>query len=73
MKTDKFEFSQNFVIFWNKFERSNFFLEFMIENRDKPWDDRRVYHMLNAPNPDSGEWHMIADVIDKYGSILMEV
>ena len=67
MKVEKFEFSQNQVIFWNKLERSNYFLEKMIEYRDRPWDDRYVYHLLDNPVGDDGDWHMLADVIDKYG------
>ncbi|OGL46096.1 MAG: hypothetical protein A2161_09535 [Candidatus Schekmanbacteria bacterium RBG_13_48_7] len=69
MKAEKFEFSQNYIIFWNKLEKSNYFLENMIEYRDKPWDDRRVYHLINIPVPDGGEWHMAADIIDKYGIV----
>ncbi len=68
-KLENFEFSQNQVIFWNKLEKSNYFLENIIELRDKPWDDRKVYHLLDNPVPDGGEWHMLADIIDKYGLI----
>ena len=41
----------------------------MILYRDEPWDDRRVYMLLDNPSPDGGDWHMIADIIDKYGLV----
>lgn len=69
MKVESFEFSQNYHIFWNKIERSNYFLEKMIELADRPWDDRQVYFLLDNPAPDGGDWHMTADIIDKYGLI----
>jgi bleomycin hydrolase len=69
MNVENFEFSENHVIFWNKLERSNYFLEYMIQYRDRDWDDRRVYFLLDNPAPDGGDWHMIADIIDKYGLI----
>ncbi len=62
-----FEFSENFVIFWDKFEKSNFFLENIIKYRDVPVDDRRLMFLLNNPAPDGGEWHMLVNVIKKYG------
>lgn len=67
MKVESFEFSENQVIFWNKLERSNYFLEKVIELRDKPWDDRRLLSLLENPVPDGGDCHMLADIIDRYG------
>ena len=37
-----FEFSQNYVMFWDKLERDNYFLEAMIETADRALDDRTV-------------------------------
>lgn len=67
MNVAAFEFSQNFAVFWDKLEKSNYFLENIIRHAGKPWDDRRVYHLMNAPNPDGGEWHMLANIIRRYG------
>ncbi|MFC1854187.1 C1 family peptidase [candidate division CSSED10-310 bacterium] len=69
----KFEFSENYLMFFDKLEKSNFFLENMIALRDKNRDDRLVAFLLNEPNPDGGEWHMTANLIEKYGLIPKEV
>src|SRR5215475_4296570 len=41
-----FEFSQNYVLFWDKFERANFFLEAIIDTAGRDADDRTVAHLL---------------------------
>jgi len=38
----EFEFSQNYVMFWDKLERANYFLEAIIETADRDLDDRTV-------------------------------
>src|SRR6476659_6207932 len=53
-----FEFSQNYVLFWDKFERANFFLEAIIDTADRDADDRTVAHLLSDPIGDGGEWNM---------------
>ena len=37
----EFEFSQNYVMFWDKLERANFLLEAIIETADRPWTTGR--------------------------------
>ena len=70
---DSFEFSQSYLMFWDKVERSNFFLETMIEFADRPVDDRAVAWMLGQPIPDAGQWDMLAPLIRKYGVVPKEV
>lgn len=67
------EFSENYLIFWDKFEKANFFLENIIRLRDRPIDDREMHHILSNPNPDGGEWHLIANLIRKYGLVPKQV
>jgi len=67
MKT--FEFSENYCMFYDKLEKSNTFLETMIALRDKPLDDREVHHVLANPASDGGEWHMLVNLITKYGLV----
>jgi bleomycin hydrolase len=69
MKLKNFEFSQNYTLFWDKFERSNYFLEEVISTRDRPVDDRLVAFMLNAPLSDGGQWNMAVNVIQKHGLV----
>ena len=63
----KFEFSQNYFIFCDKLEKSNYFLENIIKTADKPLDGRLVMHLLTDPIQDGGQWHMFVNLIEKYG------
>ena len=63
----KFEFSQNYFMFCDKLEKSNYFLENIIKTADEPWDGRLVMHLLTDPIQDGGQWHMFTNLINKYG------
>jgi len=39
----------------------------MVTLRDKPVEDREVDFFLREPCPDGGEWHMVGNLIRKYG------
>jgi bleomycin hydrolase len=64
-----FEFSQNYLLFWDKFERSNFFLEAIIETADRDVDDRTVAHLLSDPIGDGGQWNMFVALVRKHGLV----
>ena len=51
MGLKNFEFSQNYTLFWDKFERSNYFLESIIGTADRPVDDRTVSFLLGRELP----------------------
>ena len=42
MNIENFEFSQSYVFFWDKFERSNYLLEAIIDTAERPNGDRIV-------------------------------
>lgn len=63
----KFEFSQNYFMFCDKLEKSNYFLENIIKTVDEPRDGRLVMHLLTDPIQDGGQWHMFTNLIEKYG------
>jgi bleomycin hydrolase len=69
MNLKKFEFSQNFTLFWDKLERANYFLEQIIETGDRDVDDRLVAHLLSSPIDDGGQWNMFVSVVRKYGLV----
>ncbi len=48
LNVKKFEFSQNYTLFWDKFERSNWFLECIIDTASKELDDRYVAFLLTT-------------------------
>ena len=56
LNVDQFEFSQGYMMFWDKIERANFFLESVIDTADRPTGDRLVDWLMESParTPDSG-------------------
>jgi bleomycin hydrolase len=69
MGLKEFEFSQNFVMFWDKIERANYFLEAIIETAGRDLDDRTVAHLLESVADDGGQWNMFVAIIDKHGLV----
>ena len=64
-----FEFSQNYLMFWDKLERANFVLEAIIETADQPVDDRTVAWLLQRPIQDGGQWDMFTGLVKKHGVV----
>ena len=69
----EFEYSQNYVMFWDKLERCNFLLEAIIETADRPLDDRTVAFLLQSSINDGGQWDMFVSLIAKHGVVPKEV
>lgn len=69
MNLSEFEFSQNHTLFWHKLERSNYFLEAIIETADRPVDDRTVAWLLSDPVADGGQWNMFVNIVQKHGLV----
>jgi len=68
-KLKNFDFSENYLFFWDKLEKANFFLESIIETRQEDIYDRNVEWLLKHPCPDGGWWHFVVDLINKYGAV----
>ena len=69
MNLKDFEFSQNYTLFWDKFERSNYFLEEILATRERHVDDRLVAFLLGEPLSDGGQWNMAVNIIRKHGLV----
>ena len=69
MNVKEFEFSQNWAMFWDKFERANWFLQHIIDTADLDVDDRTVAFLLNDPIGDGGQWNMFVNVVNKHGLV----
>ncbi|MGN6565666.1 MAG: C1 family peptidase, partial [Thermomicrobiales bacterium] len=65
MGLKEFEFSQNYLFFWDKLERANYFLEAMIAMADRPLDDRTIGCLLDRPIDDGGQWNMFVNLVRK--------
>ena len=69
MNLKQFEFSQNYTLFWDKFERANWFLESIIETSGRDLDDRTVGFLLDNPVEDGGQWNMFVNIVRKHGLV----
>jgi bleomycin hydrolase len=68
-KIDNFEFSYNYLAFWDKMEKANTFLEFMIELADRDFLDRELSMLLKKPIQEGGWWDYTTGLIEKYGVV----
>ena len=68
-----FEFSQNYFMFFDKLEKSNYFLENIIQTLDESYDSRLMMHLLHSPVQDGGQWDMFVNLIEKYGVVPQSV
>ncbi len=70
---ENFEFSENYLFFWDQFEKANLFLEGVIATREKKIDDREVEWLFKNTISDGGVWNMVVDLVEKYGLVPKEV
>lgn len=66
---ETFELSQAYQMFWDKLEKSNYFLESILESLDEPLDGRLVTWLLDHPLQDGGQWDMFVNLVAKYGVV----
>ena len=69
MSLKNFEFSQNYLLFWDKLEKANYFLEAILETADRLADERTVHWLLGNLLSDGGQWNMFVNLIHKYGVV----
>ena len=67
--SNNFELSQSYLFFCDKLERSNYFIEKIIETKKQPLDSRLIMHLLHEPIQDGGQWDMVVNLIKKYGLV----
>lgn len=66
---ESFELSQAYLFFWDKLEKSNWFLEQIIDTANEDLDGRLVQHMLGDIVSDGGQWDMVYNLVEKYGLV----
>lgn len=72
---DNFEFSETYLFFWDKFERSNCFLQWVndIVYKDQVIDNNDNFFNYLIDNEkwmsDGGYWNNFANLVEKYGLI----
>ena len=67
------EFSQNYNSFYDLLEKSNLFLQAIIDTRDLPMEDRKVDWLLKNPIGDGGQFTGVSNLLMKYGVVPREV
>lgn len=68
-KLESFELSQAHTFFWDKYEKSNWFLEQVIATADQELTSRKVAFLLQTPQQDGGQWDMVVSLFEKYGVV----
>ena len=69
LNIDAFELSQNYLLFWDKLEKANYFLETVLATLDEPTDGRLIMFLMHDPLQDGGQWDMFVNLIGKYGVV----
>lgn len=73
LNLEQFELSQSYCAFWDKFERTNYFLESIIDTAELDTDDRTVTTILQNGVHDGGQWDMFVNIVNKYGVVPQSV
>lgn len=68
-KLDELEFSQVYLFFYDQLEKSNLFLQAVIDTRQSPLDDKTVQWLFQHPLSDGGTFTGVADLVTKYGLV----
>ncbi|KAF3905057.1 hypothetical protein AA313_de0206958 [Arthrobotrys entomopaga] len=68
-KLDKFELSQQYLFFWDKLEKANYFLEQIIETANEDVGSRIVAELMKVPVNDGGQWDMVVNLVERYGVV----
>ncbi len=69
LNLEKFELSQSYLMFWDKLEKANYFLESILATLNEPLNGRLVMFLLDHPLQDGGQWHMFVNLVKKYGVV----
>ena len=69
MKLEDFELSQTYLHFYDKLEKSNYFLESILDTLDEPTDGRLISWIVRDPIQDGGQWDMFVNLVEKYGVV----
>ena len=69
----EFFFSQNYSFFWDQLEKSNLFLQGIIDTQEKPINDKMVEWLFKNSLGDGGQYTGVSDNLMKYGVVPAEV
>lgn len=67
------EFSQNYLFFYDQLEKSNLFLQAVIDTKHLPMEDRQVEWLFKNPLSDGGQFTGVSNLVMKYGVVPAEI
>jgi len=70
---DDFQFSQAYTFFWDQLEKSNLFLQAILDHRVRSMEDKYVEWLFKNPIGDGGQFTGVADLVTKYGLVPKDV
>lgn len=65
----EFQLSQAYLLYWDKVEKANWFLESVLETAWEETDSRLVQTILATPASNTMQWDMVANLVWKYGLV----
>ncbi|NLH64126.1 MAG: C1 family peptidase [Erysipelotrichaceae bacterium] len=66
-KIKDFELSQNYIAFYDKLEKANWFMECTLQELDQPITSENMRFLLEWAVGDGGQWNMLQSIVMKYG------
>lgn len=66
---ENFELSQNYLFFYDKLEKANYFYQNILNTANDPISSRAVQFLINSPQQDGGDWNLIISLVEKYGVV----
>ena len=66
---DDFNLSINHFMFWDKLEKANYFMDFIIKNYNSKVKLSKIHEKVEEPISDGGYWYMFVDLVNKYGIV----
>ena len=70
---NEFTFSQNYCFFYDQLEKSNLFLQAIIDTRTKDMTDKTVEWLFKNPIGDGGQFTGVVNIVSKYGVVPSDV
>ena len=72
MNVEQFEFSENYLAFYDKLEKANNWLNMAMETADEPLSSRQVQYLFRGIG-DGNVWDQVRGLVTKYGLVPKEV
>lgn len=61
----EFELSQNYIAFFDKLEKANWFMECALNEINNPMDSEKMRYLLSWAVGDGGQWNMVQSLVKK--------